>query len=181
MIIFASSFEGKNATCCHRLVVQDVRLSRGKSPVQIRLAAPIHLPVAQLDEQRATNAKACRFESCREGQLTACRGVWSSLPALEAGDRVFKSHHADHLIDRAFAQRPSSRGCSRLESRGSSKCDPIHTKSAPARWLSRLDLIRMPALSGKARSLCRHGARFATRPARSTWPGSPRRHRQRSP
>lgn len=29
----------------------------------------IHLPVAQLDEQRATNAKACRFESCPEGQF----------------------------------------------------------------------------------------------------------------
>src|SRR5260370_23613913 len=119
MIIFASSFEGKNATCCHRLEVQDVRLSRGKSPVQIRLAAPIHLPVAQLDEQRATNAKACRFESCREGQLTACRGVWSSLPALEAGDRVFKSHHADHLIDdsRAFARSPTSCSCRRLDLR----------------------------------------------------------------
>ena len=30
---------------------------------------PHHLPVAQLDEQRATNAKACRFDSCREGQF----------------------------------------------------------------------------------------------------------------
>ena len=61
----------------------------------VSFALSVHLPVAQLDEQRATDAKVCRFESCPEGQSSACRGVWSSLPALEAGDRVFKSHHAD--------------------------------------------------------------------------------------
>ena len=65
-------------------------------PLRISFALSVHLPVAQLDEQRATNAKVCRFESCPEGQSSACRGVRSSLPALEAGDRVFKSHHADH-------------------------------------------------------------------------------------
>jgi hypothetical protein len=57
----------------------------------------VHLPVAQLDEQRATNAKVCRFESCPEGQSSACRGVRSSLPALEAGDRWFESTRADQF------------------------------------------------------------------------------------
>jgi hypothetical protein len=55
-----------------------------------------HLPVAQLDERHATNVTICRFESCREGQLPARRGVWSSLLALEARDRWFKSTRADH-------------------------------------------------------------------------------------
>ena len=40
----------------------------------------------------------CRFESCREGQLPARRGVWSSLLDLEARDRWFKSARADHSI-----------------------------------------------------------------------------------
>src|SRR3981189_679489 len=55
-----------------------------------------HLPVAQLDERHATNVTVCRFESCREGQLPARRGVWSSLLASEARDRWFKSTRADH-------------------------------------------------------------------------------------
>src|SRR5262249_18229277 len=36
------------------------------------------------------------FESCRVLQSSACRGAWPSLPALEAGDRWFKSTCADH-------------------------------------------------------------------------------------
>ena len=88
----------------------------------------VHLPVAQLDEQRATNAKVCRFESCPEGQSSACRGVRSSLPALEAGDRVFKSHHADHF---AFVDPWRNRNaavCKTVMSRGSTG-RVIHTSS----------------------------------------------------
>ena len=44
------------------------RFSAGRRGFESRWRCHIHLPVAQLDEQRATNAKACRFESCREGQ-----------------------------------------------------------------------------------------------------------------
>jgi hypothetical protein len=47
---------------------KDARLSSGRRGFESRWQCHIHLPVAQLDEQRATNAKACRFESCREGQ-----------------------------------------------------------------------------------------------------------------
>ena len=39
----------------------------------------------------------CRFDSCREGQSSGCRGAQSSPPALEAGDRWFESTHPDHL------------------------------------------------------------------------------------
>src|SRR5579872_5137127 len=41
--------------------------------------------------------------------LSACGGVWSSLPALEAGDRWFKSTHADHHVALETAYRPNSR------------------------------------------------------------------------
>ena len=57
-----------------------------------------YLPVAQLEERPATNREACRFDSCREGQFIS---VWESLvnpPALEAGDRPFKSDHADQCV-----------------------------------------------------------------------------------
>ena len=47
---------------------KDARFSAGRRGFESRWQCHIHLPVAQLDEQRATNAKACRFESCREGQ-----------------------------------------------------------------------------------------------------------------
>ena len=52
--------------------------------------------VAQLDKAPDYESGRCRFESCRVLQSSACRGAWSSLPALEAGDRWFKSIHADH-------------------------------------------------------------------------------------
>jgi hypothetical protein len=45
---------------------KDARFSAGRRGFESRWQC--HLPVAQLDEQRATNAKVCRFESCREGQ-----------------------------------------------------------------------------------------------------------------
>jgi hypothetical protein len=48
---------------CHRLVRHAGAEPAGSAN------HPHHLPVAQLDEQRATNAKACRFDSCREGQF----------------------------------------------------------------------------------------------------------------
>jgi hypothetical protein len=47
---------------------KDARFSAGRRGFESRWQCHIHLPVAQLDEQRATNAKVCRFESCREGQ-----------------------------------------------------------------------------------------------------------------
>ena len=47
---------------------KDARFSAGRRGFESRWQCQIHLPVAQLDEQRATNAKVCRFESCREGQ-----------------------------------------------------------------------------------------------------------------
>jgi hypothetical protein len=37
----------------------------------------------------------------------ACRGAWPSLPALEAGDRWFKSTHADHFGQSAVGSRQS--------------------------------------------------------------------------
>ena len=51
---------------------KDARSSVGRRGFESRWQCHIHLPVAQLDEQRATNAKACRFESCREGQSSVC-------------------------------------------------------------------------------------------------------------
>ena len=74
--------------------------------------------VAQLDKAPDYESGRCRFESCRVLQSceqgsrfgfrlraicrsdparTACRGAWPSLPALEAGDRWFKSTHADQF------------------------------------------------------------------------------------
>ena len=53
--------------------------------------------VAQLDKAPDYESGRCRFESCRVLQASACRGAWPSLPALEAGDRWFKSTHADQL------------------------------------------------------------------------------------
>ena len=54
---------------------KDARFSAGRRGFESRWQCHIHLPVAQLDEQRATNAKACRFESCREGQASVYRSA----------------------------------------------------------------------------------------------------------
>ena len=60
---------------------KDARFSAGRRGFESRWQCHIHLPVAQLDEQRATNAKACRFESCREGQSS----VYSSAGEHSVG------------------------------------------------------------------------------------------------
>jgi hypothetical protein len=39
----------------------------------------------------------CLLPTAYRPTITACRGAWPSLPALEAGDRWFKSTHADQL------------------------------------------------------------------------------------
>ena len=62
--------------------------------------------VAQLDKAPDYESGRCRFESCRVLQSSACRGAWSSLPALEAGDRWFKSTHADHYTRRTNRSAP---------------------------------------------------------------------------
>jgi hypothetical protein len=82
-----------------RLIGQDTRFSTEqpefKSPSRRQQAH-----VAQLDKAPDYESGRCRFESCRVLQSSACRGAWSSLPALEAGDRWFKSIHADHYTRR---------------------------------------------------------------------------------
>ena len=87
-----------------RLIGQDTRFSTEqpefKSPSRRQ-----HAHVAQLDKAPDYESGRCRFESCRVLQSTACRGAWSSLPALEAGDRWFKSTHADQSRQWAVGNR----------------------------------------------------------------------------
>ena len=73
---------------------KDARFSAGRRGFESRWQCHIHLPVAQLDEQRATNAKVCRFESCREGQSP----VNSSTESAPANDyRALAERSGDGL------------------------------------------------------------------------------------
>ena len=78
-----------------RLSGQDTRFSTEQS--EFKSPSRRHAHVAQLDKAPDYESGRCRFESCRVLQSSACRGAWSSLPALEAGDRWFKSTHADQF------------------------------------------------------------------------------------
>jgi hypothetical protein len=78
---------------------KDARLSSGRRGFESRWQCHIHLPVAQLDEQRATNAKVCRFESCREGQSSVYRSAGEHSVCGEG--RVFKSCRTDQGLSRA--------------------------------------------------------------------------------
>jgi hypothetical protein len=82
---------------------KDARFSAGRRGFESRWQCHIHLPVAQLDEQRATNAKVCRFESCREGQSP----VYSSAEEHSVwGGGVARSNRAAPTNDyRALADR----------------------------------------------------------------------------
>ena len=76
-----------------RLVARTCRFSVGRP--EFESPSRRHAHVAQLDKAPDYESGRCRFESCRVLQSSACRGAWPSLPALEAGDRWFKSTHAD--------------------------------------------------------------------------------------
>ena len=78
---------------------EDTRFSAGRRGFESRWQYHIHLPVAQPDEQRATNAKVCRFESCREGQLPVRSSAVGH--SVVAGERAF---------NRAHRQSPSRAG-----------------------------------------------------------------------
>src|SRR5215218_5473529 len=108
---------------------EGARLLTGPARFETVGGSQFILPVAQLDEQRATDAKVCRFESCPEGQSTACRGAWPSSPALEAGDRVFKSHHADQFAFIDPWRNRNAAVCKTVMSRGSTG-RVIHTPFA---------------------------------------------------
>src|SRR5215468_6131256 len=85
--------------CRDRPTGQDTRFSTEQS--KFKSLSRRHAHVAQLDKAPDYESGRCRFESCRVLQSTACRGAWSSLLALEAGDWWFKSTHADHYTRRA--------------------------------------------------------------------------------
>ena len=90
--------------CRDRLTGQATRSPTEQS--RFKCPSRRHAHVAQLDKAPDYESGRCRFESCRVLQSTACRGAWSSLPALEAGDRWFKSIHADHYTRRTNRSAP---------------------------------------------------------------------------
>ena len=131
-----SWFESKSGShhvtfCIHDREREKLRYrrlaSRANAGGGSRWQCQVHLPVAQLDEQRATNAKACRFESCREGQSSSGRRVAAIPPVLGTGYPRFESERLDHPLGRRRLARhrllaqlvraPSSEGgCPRFES-----------------------------------------------------------------
>ena len=109
-----NSFRSSALGVCIRLLIGP-RLVRIQRPEPIaafvywlgcRVLNPVkwdRYPYAAPVSSRSSTGRApcyerggCRFDSCREGQSSGCRGAQSSPPALEAGERWCESNHPDH-------------------------------------------------------------------------------------
>ena len=130
--VSTKSFRSSALGVCIRLLIGP-RLVRIQRPEPIaafvywlgyRLLSPVkwdRYPYAAPVSSRSSTGRApcyerggCRFDSCREGQSSGCRGAQSSPPALEAGERWCESNHPDHstpfssVAERPALNRPTS-------------------------------------------------------------------------